>query len=191
MVAFLYIVRYVFLDRDGVLNRKLPEGAYVTNWEQFVWLPGAVEAIVRMHRAGWTLILVTNQRGIALGRMSLEDLKQIHHLMQADLAAHGARLDAIFYCPHDRNECACRKPGTGMFEQAMKAFPAIHAANAVVIGDSISDIQAGRTLGMRTIFIEGDSATKKPGSEKAADLADAVASSLQEAVAILGENSTR
>jgi D-glycero-D-manno-heptose 1,7-bisphosphate phosphatase len=178
-------VRYVFLDRDGVLNRKMPEGAYVTNWEQFAWLPGALEAIVQMHRLGWTLILVTNQRGVALGRMSLEDLDHIHQSMQADLAAHGARLDAILYCPHDHHQCNCRKPGTGLFEQAMKAFPEIEPGNSVVIGDSMSDIQAGRTLGMRTIFIVGDRATQKPGSESAAELADAVAGSLQEAVPLL------
>jgi D-glycero-D-manno-heptose 1,7-bisphosphate phosphatase len=182
------IVRYVFLDRDGVLNRKMPEGAYVTNWEQFAWLPGALEAIVQMHRLGWTLILVTNQRGVALGRMSLEDLDHIHQSMQADLAAHGARLDAIFYCPHDHHQCNCRKPGTGLFEQAMKAFPEIEPGNSVVIGDSMSDIQAGRTLGMRTIFIDGDRATQKPGSQQAANLAHAVAGSLQEAVTMLLTN---
>jgi D-glycero-D-manno-heptose 1,7-bisphosphate phosphatase len=187
MVALLIIVRYVFLDRDGVLNRKMPEGAYVSNWAQFAWLPGAVEAIARMHRAGLKLIVVTNQRGVALGRFSAEDLEQIHRNMQDDLARHGAHLDAIYYCPHGKNQCLCRKPGIGLFEQAMHDFPEINSENSVVIGDSISDIQAGQRLGMKTIFIEGEPETQKPGASEAAALADAVSVSLLEAVALLGK----
>src|ERR1700712_1761987 len=102
-------VRYVFLDRDGVINRKMPEGAYVTEWSQFTWQPGAMDAIVRMHQAGLTLCLVTNQRGVALKLYTAAQLEEIHGNVQADLAQHGAALDAIFYCPHDRDECNCRK----------------------------------------------------------------------------------
>src|SRR5882757_2615712 len=75
MLALFIIVRYVFLDRDGVLNRKMPEGVYVDDWAQFEWLPGAVEALARMKRAGLTVILVSNQRGIALGRMTAMQLE--------------------------------------------------------------------------------------------------------------------
>jgi D-glycero-D-manno-heptose 1,7-bisphosphate phosphatase len=187
MLVSIIIVRYVFLDRDGVLNRKQPEGAYVTCWAQFSWLSGAIEAIVRMSAAGLTLILVTNQRGVALGRMTAEDLEEIHRNIQADLARHGALLSAIYYCPHDKGQCACRKPGTGLFEQAMKDFPGIHPENSVVIGDSLSDIQAGRRLGMKTVFIQGDPDVRKSGADEAAALADAVASSLLEAVQLLSE----
>src|ERR1700677_2236381 len=102
-------VRYVFLDRDGVLNRKMPEGAYVTDWAQFQWLGGAGEAIARMNRAGLTVILVTNQRGIALGLYTHAQLEHIHANLQRHLARHGARLDAVYYCPHDHDECNCRK----------------------------------------------------------------------------------
>jgi D-glycero-D-manno-heptose 1,7-bisphosphate phosphatase len=182
MLALVIIVRYIFLDRDGVLNRKMPEGAYVTGWAQFEWLPGAVEAIARMKRAGLTLILVTNQRGVALGRLTAEQLEHIHREMQIHLARHGAHLDAIYYCPHDEDECHCRKPGIGLFEQAMKDFPQANADNSVVIGDSISDIQAGRRLGMRTIFIQGEPDRQKAGAKKAAALAGAVAASLLHAV---------
>jgi D-glycero-D-manno-heptose 1,7-bisphosphate phosphatase len=182
MLALFIIVRYVFLDRDGVLNRKMPEGAYVTTWAQFEWLPGAVEAIRRTNLAGLTLILVTNQRGVALGRLTTEGLEQIHLNMQADLARHGARLDAIYYCPHDKNKCRCRKPESGLFEQAMKDFPGITGGDSVVIGDSISDIEAGRRLGMKTIFIQGEPECQKSGGGEAAALADAIAGSLLEAV---------
>jgi D-glycero-D-manno-heptose 1,7-bisphosphate phosphatase len=182
MLALVIIVRTVFLDRDGVLNRKLPEGDYVGDWAQFEWLPGAVEAIARMNRAGMTVIVVTNQRGIALGRVTVEQLELIHGQMRSQLAQHGARLDAIYYCPHDKGECRCRKPDVGLFEQAMKDFPQIDADDSVVIGDSLSDIQAGKQLGMKTIFILGEPDRQKAGTEAAASLADEVAASLVQAV---------
>lgn len=182
MLALVIIVRYVFLDRDGVLNRKLPEGAYVSDWAQFQWLPGAVEAIGRMNRAGLTVIVVSNQRGIALGQVSVEQLELIHDQMRSHLARHGARLDAIYYCPHDQGECNCRKPGIGLFEQAKKDFPQVNADNSAVIGDSLSDIQAGRRLGMRTIFIQGEPDRQKAGAQAAASLAGEVADSLLQAV---------
>jgi D-glycero-D-manno-heptose 1,7-bisphosphate phosphatase len=176
------LVRYVFLDRDGVLNRKMPEGAYVSDWSEFQWLPGADDAVARLNRAGLTVIVVSNQRGVALGRVSAVQLELIHGNMQSHLAQHGARLDAIYYCPHDYGECRCRKPDTGLFEQAWQRFPQANAQNSVVIGDSLSDIEAGRRLGMRTIFIEGEVDRRKAGAAAAAELADAVASSLLQAV---------
>jgi D-glycero-D-manno-heptose 1,7-bisphosphate phosphatase len=175
-------VRYVFLDRDGVLNRKMPERAYVTDWSQFQWLPGAVEAIARMNRSGMIVIVVSNQRGIALGLYSEAKLELIHSTMRSDLAQHGARLDAIYYCPHDIGECQCRKPDVGLFEQAYRDFPQASADNSLVIGDSLSDIQAGKRMGMRTIFIQGEADRQKAGAVAAAENADAVAGSLLQAV---------
>ncbi len=122
----------------------MPEGAYVSDWAQFEWLPGAEEAIARMNRAGLTVILVSNQRGIALGLYTEASWSVIHASMQSHLAQHGARLDAIYYCPHDTGVCHCRKPEIGLFEQALKRFPQATARNSVVIGDSLSDIQAGQ-----------------------------------------------
>jgi D-glycero-D-manno-heptose 1,7-bisphosphate phosphatase len=175
-------VRYVFLDRDGVLNRKQPEGAYVISWDQFQWLPGAVEAIARMNRAGMTVMLVTNQRSIALGLLTDAQLELIHSNLRAHLALYGARLDAIYYCPHDIGQCQCRKPDIGLFTQACKDFPQATAHNSVVIGDSLSDMQAGQQLGMKTIFIQGEADRQKAGAEVAAESADAVAGSLLQAV---------
>jgi D-glycero-D-manno-heptose 1,7-bisphosphate phosphatase len=182
MLALIIIVRYVFLDRDGVLNRKMPEGVYVSDWAQFEWLPGAVEAVARMKQAGLTVIVVSNQRGIALGRLTAMQLERIHDKMQTHLTRNEARLDAIFYCPHDRDECHCRKPDTGLFEQAFKKFPQANAENSVVIGDSLSDIEAGQRLGMKTIFIQGEKDRQKEGADTAAARADAVAESLLQAV---------
>jgi len=178
------LVRHVFLDRDGVLNRKMPEGAYVRDWAQFQWLAGADEAIARMNRAGLTVILVSNQRGIALGLYTHAQLKLIHDNMRSHLARHGARLDAIYYCPHNHGECHCRKPDIGLFEQALQQFPQANAQNSVVIGDSLSDIQAGQRLGMKTVFIQGEADRQKAGSAAAVGLADAVAGSLLQAVEI-------
>jgi D-glycero-D-manno-heptose 1,7-bisphosphate phosphatase len=175
-------VRYVFLDRDGVLNSKMPEGEYVRAWSQFEWLPGAEEAVARMNRAGMTTIVVSNQRGIALGLYTLADVELIHSKMLVDLEQQGVWLDAILYCPHDEGKCNCRKPDIGMFEQAFGKFPDANPANSVLIGDSLSDIQAGRRLGMRTVFIQGDPGRQKAGAIAGAELADAVASSLLEAV---------
>jgi D-glycero-D-manno-heptose 1,7-bisphosphate phosphatase len=175
MAALNYIVekmRYIFLDRDGVLNRKPPEGGYVTRWSEFAWIPGSIEAIARLNRAGFRVLVVTNQRGIALGLYTEDGLGEIHRNMRADLAKHGAHVDAIYYCPHDRDVCDCRKPGTGMFEQARRDFPDITGENSIMIGDSHTDIQAGKSFGMKTIFI---------GAEESA--ADAQAASLEEAVA--------
>lgn len=170
-----------------MLNRKLPEGQYAKDRSDLALLPGAAEALAKLNTCGLTVILVTNQRGIALGLMTEEDLRFLHDELRKDLAVYGARLDAIYYCPHDpsQHRCTCRKPYTGLFEQAMRDFPGISSENSFVIGDSLSDIQAGSRLGMGTIFIEGDPLYRKSGSEEAAALADAVAGSLGEAVNIL------
>lgn len=147
----------VFLDRDGVLNRKPPPGQFVTSWAQFELLPGVGDAIATLNRSGRTAIVVTNQRGVALGLYSLEDLAQMHQRVQALLAARGGRLDANYVCPHDVGQCTCRKPLTGLFEQAFRDFPGAHAANSVMIGDSLRDIEAARQLGMRAVLVTEDS----------------------------------
>jgi D-glycero-D-manno-heptose 1,7-bisphosphate phosphatase len=175
-------VRNVFLDRDGVINQKPPEGHYISKWDDFQILPGVETAIAKLNHSGHKVILVTNQRGIALGLYSEDDLLRLHEKLRNHLALFDAHLDAIYFCPHDKNECGCRKPGPGMFEQAFNDFPTVSSANSVVIGDSISDIEAGIHLGMPTIFIQGNPEHQKPGADKAASLADAVAGSLLEAV---------
>ena len=150
-------IKFVFLDRDGVINRKAPDGEYVASWEDMQILPGAERAIALLNQAGRKVIVVTNQRGIALGRYSESDLLSIHEKLHTHLGAFGAHVDAIYYCPHDYGQCTCRKPGTGMFEQAFRDFPEACPQNSVMIGDSDSDIVAGASAGMKTILI-----TEKP-----------------------------
>lgn len=178
-------IRCVFLDRDGVINRKPPEGVYVSRWSDFHILPGVEEAIAALNRAGFLVIVASNQRGIALGYYTAADVDALHARLQQHLAAHGARIDAFYYCPHDEDQCGCRKPGTALFQQAFRDFPQTSRAQSIVIGDSLSDIQAARNLGVPAIFVESDPETRKPGAADAASLADAVCASLAEVVAAL------
>ena len=178
-------LRTIFLDRDGVLNRELPEGRYVASPRDFQPLPGVHQAIARFNRAGLRVIVVSNQRGIALGLHTAADVLSIHSAFQKELAAHGAHIDGFYFCPHDQTGCNCRKPLPGLFEQAQADFPDLTAASSAIIGDSWSDIEFGRRLGMLTIFADGDPALQKPGAESARVSADLHFASLPEATEAL------
>ena len=178
-------LRAVFLDSDGVINEKMPEGSYVRTAAELKVLDGAAEAIARLNRAGLRAIVVSNQRGIALGLYTADDVRAIQATIEYQIADHHAHLDGFYFCPHDKGECNCRKPLPGLFEQAVADFPEISAATSVMIGDSLSDIEFGRRLGMRTIFIKGDPARRRPDAERADELADERFNSLAEAVDFL------
>jgi D-glycero-D-manno-heptose 1,7-bisphosphate phosphatase len=182
MTAIFRDVRYVFLDRDGVINRKAPEGKYIAHWDEMEILPGVEAAIAALNRSGRRVIVVSNQRGIALGYYTGQDVEALHKQLQEHLAVHAAHIDGFYYCPHDEGECDCRKPGTAMFLQAFRDFPEASTANSIAIGDSLSDIEAARTLKMPSIFISGDPSKQKPGNDRAAGLADSTADSLPAAV---------
>ena len=143
----------VFLDRDGTVNAKAPEGDYVTSWEQFEFLPGAVEAVRLLSARGVRLVVVTNQRGIALGRMTEQDLADIHRRMCDALTAAGGAIAEVYHCPHEANTCDCRKPEIGMFLQAQRDFPDIRFEHSAVIGDSSSDMLAARRIGAKAVFL--------------------------------------
>jgi D-glycero-D-manno-heptose 1,7-bisphosphate phosphatase len=164
----------VLLDRDGTINVKAPEGEYVTSPEELVLLPGVATAIRRLNAAGVPVAVVTNQRGIALGRMTEADLQAIHARMDRALADEGAHVDIVFYCPHEKGACNCRKPGTAMLERAREHFRLDSLRGVVMIGDALSDVQAGRAAGARTVLLTSGSAGTRS--------ADAVAPSLLAAV---------
>ena len=168
-----------------MLNQKLPEGGYVASWEDFHLLPGVAEAIASLNRAGLRVVVVSNQRGIALGLHTAAEVLAIHSKLQALLQQSGAHLDAFYFCPHDKNECNCRKPLPGLFEQAQADFPDIAAEASAMVGDSLSDIEFGRRLGMHTVFVDGDPARQNPGGRTAAGLADQCFANLPEAVEYL------
>lgn len=179
------LLRTVFLDRDGVLNEKMPEGQYVTSWNEFRLLPGVAESVAKLSQAGLRVIVVSNQRGIARGLYTASDVDVIHSRLQTLLQAGGGKIDGFYYCPHDKGQCNCRKPLPGLFDQAVSDFPEIVAASSAMVGDSLSDIEFGRRLGMLTVFVEGDPERRKAGAEAAAAMADLRVASLVEAVEAL------
>lgn len=149
-----------FLDRDGTINLKAPEGDYIKSPAELRLLPGAAEAIRRLNDAGTVVIVVSNQRGIALGRMSEQDLEAVHADLAKRLRAEsGAQIDAFLHCPHDVGQCACRKPRPGMLAEAVRRFPEIDLGQSVLIGDAASDIEAGRSFGVNTVQLGVDASS--------------------------------
>ena len=142
----------VFLDRDGVINEKAPEGDYIKSWSDFHFLPGTIEAIRLLNDHNWHVVIITNQRGIARHLMTMHDLNRIHFFLKEELQNHGAHVDGIYVCPHEKGTCHCRKPDIGLFLQAEQDFP-IDKSKSWMIGDSKSDIEAGRNYGIRTIAV--------------------------------------
>ncbi len=143
----------VFLDRDGTINVKAPEGDYITRPEQLQLLGGAAEGIRMLNRARVPVVVITNQRGIALGRMNETDLMAVHSRLRQLLLQHDASIDAILYCPHDKGVCACRKPGTLLLRRARCLLGLSTLGETVMIGDSPSDVEAGRRAGARTVLL--------------------------------------
>jgi len=175
--------RAVFLDRDGVINKKAPEGDYIKSWGEFEFLPGAKKAIRKLNENGFLVIVVSNQRGIAKGIMSESALKEIWVKMEEELSKVGARLDDIYYCSHDIvDNCGCRKPEPGLLLRAAREHD-IDLGRSWMIGDSESDIEAGKRAGCRTILIEGSPLNDNSRASEA----DLVANSLVEAVSKLIE----
>ena len=163
-----------FLDRDGVINRKAPEGQYVTDWEKMEFLPDVREAVRLLNRAGFFVVVVSNQRCVAKGLITTAELDSLHARMRDEFAAAGARIDAIYYCPHEvLPPCTCRKPQPGLLLDAARKHE-LDMATSWMIGDSRKDIEAGRTAGCRTVQLAQDGKSMEDG-------ADVVASSLLEA----------
>ncbi len=144
----------LFLDRDGVLNRRLP-GAYVSAWAQWEWLPGTLEALAILNRSFDRIFIITNQQGIGKGVMTTAQLTAIHKFMLFDIQKHGGQIDAIYFCPNlAADDSPCRKPKPGMIEQAKKDFPEIIGANYSLVGDSFSDLKLGIDQQMATYWID-------------------------------------
>jgi D-glycero-D-manno-heptose 1,7-bisphosphate phosphatase len=145
----------LFLDRDGVLNEKAPEGDYVREPDAYQLLPGVAEALaaLRSMLPGLRIAVVTNQRGIATGKVTDTAAAAVNQRLRDDLASSGVTLDRIEVCPHDDGVCDCRKPATGMFERALRDWPEIVPARSAVIGDSAVDMLAGHRIGARTFLV--------------------------------------
>ena len=164
-----------FLDRDGVINRKAREGEYVTRWEEMQILPGVSDAIALLNRAGYHVIVVSNQRCVAKGLITTADLEALHRRLCEALARDGAMIDAIYYCPHETQPpCRCRKPQPGMLLDAARDHD-IDLGASWMIGDSKADVEAGKSAGCNTALLTG-------GERGAREGAGTVAASLLEAV---------
>lgn len=145
-------MRTLFLDRDGVVNDEI-KGGYVLNWDMFRFSNGVLEALPVLAGKFERIVMVTNQRCIGKGLLTEEGLKAIHAQMLTEIETHGGRIDRIYHCPDLTNDSPCRKPNGGMAQQALKDFPEIDFSNAIMVGNTLGDMQFGKNQGMRTVFI--------------------------------------
>lgn len=143
--------KVVFIDRDGVLNKRAKIHDYIKSWKEFRWLKKAKNAISLLNKK-FIVIIISNQRGISRGLMKREDVEEIHQNMQKDLKKIGAKIDAFYYCPHNIRECDCRKPETGLIKKAQKEMT-LDLKEATMIGDDKEDIILGKRLDLKTILI--------------------------------------
>ena len=144
----------VFLDRDGTINVRPPQACYVERPDDFIWLPGAREAVKRLNDAGFLVLLASNQPGIARKRLTWEDLDAIHAKMSGDLLKIGARIDGIYICPHNWDEgCDCRKPKPGLLYQAQRDYDLNIPRDCLLIGDDERDMEAAERAGCRSVMV--------------------------------------
>lgn len=145
-------MRWVILDRDGVINED--SDAYIKSPEEWVPIEGSLEAIAQLHRAGFHIVVLTNQAGVGRGLFDLPTLERIHDKMHREVEAAGGKIDAVFFCPHGPEDgCACRKPKTGLYEQFGRQF-AVDLTGIPAVGDSLRDLQAAQKVGAEPILVE-------------------------------------
>ena len=146
-------MKLIILDRDGTINEDSDD--FVKSADEWLPMPGALEAIARLNHGGWHVVVASNQSGLGRGLFDLAALNAMHAKMNKLLAAHGGKIDAVFYCPHTPEDaCHCRKPQPGLFEQILERYgidldqPPYEATSTVhAVGDSLRDLQAGVAVG--------------------------------------------
>ncbi len=146
----------IFIDRDGVINKDpggWTEHNYVTKWQYFIFLPNAIEALKKLNKAGYDIVVISNQAGISKGYYSHRELKDVNQKMTKEIEKNGAKLKKVYYCIHqDSDNCDCRKPKIGLFKKAEKEL-GIKAAGNYFIGDGKMDVAAGEKAGLKTILV--------------------------------------
>lgn len=151
-------MKLVILDRDGVIN--FDSDQFIKSPEEWVPIPGSLEAIARLNRAGYRVVLATNQSGIGRGLFDMATLNAIHDKMHRALAQVGGRVDALFFCPHTADSrCDCRKPRPGMFDEIGRRFN-VDLAGVPAIGDSLRDLQAAAAMGAQPILVRSGKGEK-------------------------------
>lgn len=163
----------LFLDRDGVINYEKHKD-YIHTWDEFYFYEGVKEAIAVFSKKFKYVIVVTNQRGIGKGITRTEDVELIHKNMKAEIEKKGGRIDAVYFCPDLDESSPNRKPNPGMGLQAVSDLPGIDLSKAIMIGNTISDMQFGRNMGIKTIFLP----TTRPEVDLHDERIDAVYDSL-------------
>lgn len=177
-------MRTIFIDRDGVINKD-PGGwtryNYVTEWKDFNFIPGALEALKILKKKGIKVIVASNQGGVNKGYYTREALNEINNLMLEKIKKHGGEIEEVFYCIHrDEDNCGCRKPKPGMLETAAKKY-GIDPKTTYFIGDAPKDILAGKKIGCKTILVLSGKSSRKD-IESWEDMPDYVFADLLEAV---------
>jgi histidinol-phosphate phosphatase family protein len=146
----------LFLDRDGVINKKLPDD-YVKSWDEFEFLPGVLESMALLRKYFNRILVISNQQGIGKGIMNEADLKAIHNIMRNEIEFYGGLIDAIYFCPDLANsKSSNRKPETGMAMQAKRDFLEIEFHNSVMVGDALTDMEFAAKLGMVAVYLGTD-----------------------------------
>lgn len=163
----------LFLDRDGVINHEKHKD-YIHSWDEFVFYEGVKEAIAVFAKKFNRIIVVTNQKGIGKGLTKLENLEIIHKNMITEIEKAGGKIDAVYFCPDLEEDSPNRKPNNGMGLQAVAHFPDIDLYKAIMVGNTLSDMEFGRNLGIQTIFLP----TTRPEIDLTDERIDAVYGSL-------------
>lgn len=146
----------LFLDRDGVINKKL-EHDYVKHWVEFEFIEGVLDALKKLNSVFGRIIVVTNQQCIGKGIIRKEDLELIHQNMLYEVTYLKGRIDRVYYSPYLASENhPTRKPGIGMALAAQKEFPDITFSKSIIVGDSLSDMEFGKNCGMKTVYVAND-----------------------------------
>lgn len=144
-------MKLIILDRDGVINHDSVD--YVKTAAEWIPLPGSIEAIAKLSKEGYTIVIATNQSGLSRGLFGIDELEEMHRKMRDLVEQAGGHIDGIFYCPHLPEEnCLCRKPASGLFEAIAREFETC-LAGVPVVGDSLRDLQAGLPLGCLPMLV--------------------------------------
>ena len=144
-------MKLVILDRDGVINHDSDD--YIKSPEEWVPIPGSLEAIARLHREGYKVIVATNQSGVGRGLFDMDTLGRIHARMLEAVRAKGGEIDAVFFCPHKpEDECSCRKPQPGLFQEIAERLK-VNLNGVYAVGDTERDITAARLVSARPVLV--------------------------------------
>ena len=156
--------RFVFLDRDGVINR-LELGKYVLTWPEFEFLEGAIEAIAELSGSGYKIIIITNQSPIGRGMLTEEALAVIHNNMLFEIEQGGGIVEEVFHCPHaPEDKCKCRKPETGLFDKVCEKYE-VDYPNSWFVGDFESDREVANRMNLKFILAKGSGGLKKAAEQ--------------------------